>query len=138
MSATAARVSVVKEIEVLEVTLGSQFRAGDTAAFEADSRALAVQRQIETFHGKEGDRLLKTHETFTAPIALPPPDERPVEMRIRNRSPRIAVERIRTESVSSSSMLHVGSVRALKLESRTLNIRHLIPGVDPVVEVVVE
>lgn len=128
------RTSTVEELFVRDVTLGSIVKAGDTSRLAATSLALAVQRQVETFRSREGDDLLSRHPAFTEPIPVPLPG-REGAMHIRNRSPRITVGCIDVTSVSSSSLLHIGCVKRLTLESRVLNIRHLIPGAVPQVDV---
>lgn len=131
------RTSVVGQVSVREVTLSSILKAGDCVKYRAAALALAVQRQIEMFNAREGDKLLVTHPAFDEPIEIPIA-ERSVEMRVRNVSPNISVGRVDVLSVSSSSMLGVGSVRRIVLESRVVNIRQLIPGAVPQVEAITE
>ncbi|PYI55740.1 spore germination protein GerPE [Paenibacillus flagellatus] len=116
------RLSVVDDISVNEVTFSSTLLVGDIEDVKPRTMALAVQREVPTFRGDEGS--FESFPIFKRPIPRPVPDE-PVAMTINNARSLIRVGWVDVLSVSTSSLLQVGSSRSIDAETRTKHIRQL-------------
>ncbi|RAV22507.1 spore germination protein GerPE [Paenibacillus contaminans] len=119
-----SRISVVKQITVNEVGLGSTLFVGDLVEVKPRSKALAIQREVANFYGNEGN--LDSYAIFSRPIPIPSIYE-DVKMEICSSNPFIKVGTVDILSISSSSLLQVGSNRTIDAETRTKHIRQLLP-----------
>ncbi|MDF2721222.1 MAG: spore germination protein [Paenibacillus sp.] len=116
------RISAVQQVIVREVGYSSFLFVGDCVAVRPVSRALAIQRQTPNFYGNEGS--FEAYEIFSKPIPLPL-DSEAVHMETVNRHPIIQVQKVDIVSISSSSVVQLGSNRTIEAETRTKHIRHL-------------
>lgn len=117
------RMSVVQHIAVNEVTLASTLLIGDVVDVKPLTLALAVHRQVSDYVGTEGS--FRKYPVFTSPIPQPVVYEN-VSMTVRNSNPFIRVRSVDVISVSSSSLLQVGSNCRMDLESRGKDIRQFV------------
>lgn len=118
-----ARTAVVRVIKLEVLGFASALHAGDLLEFAPVTEAFAVQRELPDFLGNEGR--LEAFGIFSQTIPQPAVDE-PVEIETVNRGPAIRVDRVRVISVSTSSLLQVGSLRRIALETRTKHIRQFV------------
>ncbi|MDQ1913060.1 spore germination protein GerPE [Paenibacillus sp. GD4] len=123
------RTSVVNEVKVIGVDSAGVLFVGDMKAFLPVNKALAVQRELPTFFGKEG--AFSDYRTFTRPIPQVVPEDE-VTMEVRDTNPFIKVNRVRVFSVTNSSLLQIGSLDIVRAEARVLNIRQLLKGKRPI------
>lgn len=117
------RISVVKAVNIKSVSNSSLFQAGDNLVVAPYSRVFAVQREIPTYIGNEGNF---NYPVFTAPVPVPFLDEQ-VQIAVRNANPLIEVGFLDIIGVSTSSVVQIGSNRAIQAENRTKHIRQLLP-----------
>lgn len=123
-----ARVSAVQNVVVREVGFASILLAGDCVNVQPRSKALAVQRQSSIYYGNEGS--FQQFPIFSKPIPLPVIDEN-VHFTVNNLNPLIHVKNVDIVSISSSSVLQIGSNRTIDAENRTKHIRQLISPIKP-------
>lgn len=116
------RTSAVKNAYVNSVGLGSILFVGDCVEVKPRSKALAVQRQIADFSGDEGS--FEAFPIYSRPIPRPDPSDE-VQFTVTNRSSFIHVGAVKITSISSSSVLQIGSNLSIDAESRTKHIRQL-------------
>lgn len=121
------RISAVRGVSVNEVGLGSIFLAGDCITVRPRSAALAIQRQTAVFNGSEGS--FQAFPIYSRPIPLPAADDS-VRFTVTNAGRFIHVGAVDIISVSSSSVLQIGSNEDICTESRVKHIRqlHTRPG----------
>jgi len=112
----------VEKVLINDFSVGSIGFIGDCVEVTPKGKALAVQRQISTFSGKEGD--FSQFPTFSRPIPQPSPSN-PVRMEIANRDPFINVRALRIFSVTASSVMQIGSNERIESEFRLKHIRQL-------------
>lgn len=117
------RLSIVKDVKIDAVTLGSIAQFGDNEVIEPESRALAVQREKELFFGDEGN--FQAYPIFTANIPEPS-FKSDVRMKIHHSNPIIQVGSIEILGVSAASVFQVGSNRVIDSETRIKHIRQLL------------
>jgi spore germination protein PE len=116
------RLSVVNNIYVNSLGLGSVFQIGDSTNIRPLSRALAVQREYQLFYDEEGNF---EYPVFTKPIPQPLFFEK-VYMAEMNEKPTIKVNNISVTAVSSSGVVQIGSTGDISSESRIKHIRQLL------------
>ena len=121
------RTSSVDRLSVSQVAFSSIIQLGDSCYLNGFSRALAVQREAEFFHGNEGN--FPSYEIFRRPLPLPPIVEA-ISISRNNATPLIRVNRIHVTAVSNSSILHVGNTKHVSMEVRIKHIRQLLPRED--------
>ncbi|PAE42562.1 spore germination protein GerPE [Bacillus sp. 7884-1] len=121
------RSSVVNAIKVNSGTFSSTIQLGDSRIINGFSRALAVQREAETFYVEEGNFL--NYPIFLEPIPLSPITEK-ISLSIHNTLPVIKVNNISILAMSSSAILHVGNSENVSMEARIKHIRQLHHIVD--------
>jgi spore germination protein PE len=117
------RTSVVRRLRTDAVEFASTLLVGDLGRFDSETHALAVQREVATFWGNEGD--LASFAIFSRPIPLPTVNET-VDLVKVNTNPNIVVDEVRVISVSTASLAQVGSVRSIRTEARIKHIRHFV------------
>ncbi|GAA3404370.1 spore germination protein GerPE [Paenibacillus hodogayensis] len=118
------RTSTVWHIHIKEVGLASTCLIGDCIEVKPVSKALAVQRQTSVFSGNEGS--YDQFPLFSRSLAMPEPSPMDdVRMDVSTRDPFIRVQAVDIISVSSSSVLQVGSNCAIRSEVRVKHIRQL-------------
>jgi spore germination protein PE len=118
------RLSNVDRIEVMVTSFSSILQLGDSCIVDAFSRALAVQREAETFFGNEGN--LPSFPVTTKPIPFLPINEA-LSYRVYNSNPIIKVHNLEVIGFSNASILHVGNTKKVSMEARVKHIRQLLP-----------
>ncbi|MDF2716752.1 MAG: spore germination protein [Paenibacillus sp.] len=116
------RTSAVKNANINSVGLGSIVLVGDCVEVKPRGKALAIQRQIANFNGNEGS--FEAFPIYSRPIPRPDPSN-DVHFTVTNCSSFIHVGAVNIISVSSSSVLQIGSNQTIDAESRTKHIRQL-------------
>lgn len=124
-----SRTSVVNEMRVTGVDSASTLLIGDLVAFKPKARAIAVQREVPFFLGREG--AFEVYKAFTKPIPQMESDDQ-VMLELQQTVPQITVGCISVFSVTTSSLLQVGSVARIEGENRLMHIRQLLKGRRPV------
>ncbi|PLR97672.1 spore germination protein GerPE [Bacillus sp. T33-2] len=119
-----SRTSVVDEIKISTLSFSSIFQIGDAEITNGFSRAIAVQREAETFFGNEGN--FAAFPIFSEPIPIPPIEEE-LSFIKEHINPVIKVNNIIVTGVSSSSVVQLGSTRSISMEARVKHIRQLLP-----------
>jgi len=118
------RTSSVDRMFINQVAFSSIIQLGDSCHLNGFSRALAVQREAEYFHGNEGN--FPSYFIFRMPVPLPPIDE-VISISRFNPTPIIKANKIHVTAVSNSSIFHVGSTKHASMEVRIKHIRQLLP-----------
>lgn len=119
------RNSIVKLLDMKLMLFGSVLEVGDSVQLKGHTNALAVQRTKQLFDAREGD--LRSFSAFNKPIPLPPIYE-PFNIKDKiNDIPNIRVGNIHVITVSSASIVHIGSTNHVALEARVKNIRQISP-----------
>lgn len=118
------RLSIVNHIQLRDLSFSTVFQIGDTKELNAHDRALAVQRNSSTFYRSEGN--FSDYPIFRTPIELPVISKLPQTI-FNHQRPTIKVNRINITGISSSSILHIGAINHVCLESRVKHIRHFTP-----------
>lgn len=116
------RTSIVDQIHITIVSRGALFEIGELPYFLSTDNVLAYQREQELFFGNEGK--FGDYKVFYTEPVFDPVYE-PIEMSFLNVNPYIRIGEIRSQAVSSSSILHIGNGRFLRNESRVMNVRQL-------------
>ncbi|WP_342430213.1 spore germination protein GerPE [Neobacillus sp. FSL H8-0543] len=118
------RTSIVDTIKIKSVLIASTVQLGDSRIINGFSRALAVQREVDTFFGNEGN--FSSYPVFSEPIPFQPLTE-PLNISTHNCNPSIKVHNIDITAISASSILHVGNSEHISMEARIKHIRQLLP-----------
>ncbi|RXI98208.1 spore germination protein GerPE [Anaerobacillus alkaliphilus] len=116
------RTSVVSSTLLRNLGLSSVFQIGDSVQITPQNWALAVQRQVEFFYGKEGN--FEAYRIFTITLPHLPVTEQVLINRF-NQSSFIKAKHIQITSVSGSSVYHIGSTQNIQAESRIKHIRQI-------------
>ncbi|AOH53872.1 spore germination protein GerPE [Peribacillus muralis] len=122
-----SRISKVKSILSDTVSFCSTMQIGDTSYIDGNALALAVQKKSETFGSI--DIQFKDYNVFKRPIYLPRLYE-PVYSSFSNPNPFIRVGNINIIGISSSSVVGVGNVGHIRMESRVKHIRQVPKKVE--------
>ncbi|MBM7659815.1 spore germination protein PE [Bacillus mesophilus] len=117
------RTSIVPNIYINSLAFSSVFEIGDADTIQANSRAIAVQRQFPLF--VEGEADFSDYQIFSEPIPSPDPDET-VSTTFIHENPVIKVQSMYVIGVSNSSVIQVGSSRSVNAEARVKHIRQLL------------
>ncbi len=118
------RISCVRDVKLLSLTLSSIAQFGDNKQIKAESKALAVQREAEIFYGNEGD--FDSYVIFNQ--QLPEPSfPCNIMMQQSHKQSMIKVGSVEILGVSSSSVLQIGSNEVIDCEARVKHIRQLLP-----------
>jgi spore germination protein PE len=118
------RITIIDDVKILSVTLSSIVQFGDNRTIEAESKALAVQREAEVFYGDEGN--FDAFAIFQQDIEELP-YECNVQMNIQNLNPVIHVGSVEILGISSSSVFQAGSNHEIDTDARVKHIRQLLP-----------
>ncbi|MCM3733077.1 spore germination protein GerPE [Fictibacillus nanhaiensis] len=125
------RTSAVDEVIINSLTSASVLQTGDTEKIQCFSAALAIQRERTDF-GRL-DIPLNKYDIFSQPVVIPVCP--PVKIKKTfNANPFIRVCKIDILGVSSSALLHIGSVCEMTLQSRVKHIRHFLKNPYPDIE----
>lgn len=117
------RLSSIQNIKMTELGTSSIFEIGDSHLITPRSEAIAVQRERAIFLVNEFN--FNDFSIFSVPIIQPDVEEE-METTINNEHPKIQVGDIEIFSVTSSSVVHLGSSDLLYADSRIKHIRHLL------------
>jgi spore germination protein PE len=125
------RTSAVDEVILNSLASSSILQTGDTEKIQCFSAALAIQRESTNFG--RFDIPLNKFDIFSQPVVVPvcPPIQ---IKRTFNANPFIRVGKIDILGVSSSSLLHIGSVGQMTLQSRVKHIRNFLKNPYPEIE----
>lgn len=118
------RTACVDRIKIDSVIFSSVLQIGDSQQIQAVSRALAVQREAETFFSNEGN--FSTFPIYTEEIPFLPINET-IGFSVENINPLIKVGNIDILGVSSSAIVHLGNSCNISMEARVKHIRQLLP-----------
>lgn len=116
------RTSIVDTISLKSLSYASVLEIGDTERITPLSKALAVQREKELFFGNEGS--FAAYPIFSKNIPLPTIYER-ITLKRDNQNPYIKVGDLDVRGASSSAVIHIGSTKEIRAESRVKHIRQL-------------
>lgn len=116
------RLSMVDNIYVIDLSLSSTFQIGDTEEINSSDKAVEVQSSSSTYDGAEGN--FHDYPIFSKPLQLPVLNEH-IQISMNHQQPVIKVGQIKIIGISSSSILHVGTIDYSCMESRIKHIRHL-------------
>ncbi|RZT16394.1 spore germination protein GerPE [Fictibacillus sp. BK138] len=125
------RTSAVDEVIVNSVASSSIIQTGDTEKIQCFSAALAIQRERTDFG--RFDIPLNKYDIFSQPVVVPVCPAVQIKKTF-NACPFIRVGRIDILGVSSSSLLHIGSVNEMTLQSRVKHIRNFLKNPYPEIE----
>ena len=115
------RTSMVNEVKLNSLTSASVLRSGDTEKIESYAAVIAVQRESTIFG--TFDLHFKDYDLFQQKVLVPVCPSMDVKKTF-NAVPFIKVGKVDIIGVSSSSVLHIGSVNKITLQSRVKHIRN--------------
>ncbi|MEC2077549.1 spore germination protein GerPE [Metabacillus fastidiosus] len=118
------RLSYVNFAYVNAVGISSVFQIGDSKNILLRSKVLAVQRQLEIFHTKEGS--FSKYSIFNKNLPQPVLNEQ-ISTVFFNKKGKIQVNTVKIHGVSTSAAFHIGSTNDVVCEMRTKHIRQLLP-----------
>ncbi|WP_281887987.1 spore germination protein GerPE [Paenibacillus sp. YYML68] len=121
------RTSRVQNLHVNEVGFSSTLFVGDLVRFDPRSSALAVQREIPRYDGREGE--LSQYPIFSVDIPELLPAEQ-VELVIQHRDSSIMCSTVKVDSISTASMVQIGRLGSARAVSRVKNIREKLTGLQ--------
>lgn len=121
------RMSLVADLHIYFVSVAAIVHIGDNVCIRPRSCSFSVERQPAVFWKNEGN--FEKYRVFSAPIPLPPVIGQ-VSMSVDNLGSMIQAGRIRTLSLSSSSVIQVGNTRFIEAEFRAKEVLQRItePG----------
>ncbi|SFB20657.1 spore germination protein PE [Cohnella sp. OV330] len=127
------RVSAVGLVYINSASDSSVVHFGDNRdGARLKARVLAVQRSVATF--KDNEFPFASYSLFTRPLPVPPPDEGPAAFFESSCAP-IEIGTVQITAISAASHVRFGNGGPETAETRIVNIRNRIPGVQPRVEV---
>lgn len=115
------RTSLVKEVKINSVASSSFLQAGDTERIQCSSAVLAIQRQSTKYGTFE--LTFNKYDIFSQEVFTPLCPEVKIKESF-HANPFIKVGKIDILGVSSSSIIHLGSVHKMSLQSRVMHIRN--------------
>lgn len=116
-----SRLSHVERMNILNVSNTSVFEIGDSVNVHTYSRVLALKRTRPIYIGQEHD--FSDYDVFHQPIPRRLVYE-PLNMNVFNQNPLISVGSIESNSVSTASILHIGSTTNIAAEAHVKHVRH--------------
>ncbi|MFK3959649.1 spore germination protein GerPE [Guptibacillus hwajinpoensis] len=119
-----SRSSLVNWILVSSVLSSAVVQIGDSNQVTPDTKAYALQRELPIFNGNEVEDLSQ-YPMYSQPLPLPLLTENIQQCTIHE-NPIIKVASIRVIGLGASSVLHVGSTRQIKMESRVKHNREYL------------
>jgi len=117
------RWSLVRSMKVLNLVQASILQIGDNEAIEPEAKVLAVQREVASFSGKEGN--LAQYPIYSREFPVVPLYES-FTMIVNNQCDAIHVGLVKVLGVSTSAVVQAGSNRRIEAGSRVKHIRHYI------------
>lgn len=117
------RISYVQLLQVNSISTSSILIVGDARRLTPNSKAIAVQREIPSFLGNEGN--FNIYPIFSKEIPEPK-ETNHVQMNIINESKFIKVRDLEITAVGASSIIQIGSSCSIESESRIKHIRQLL------------
>ncbi len=122
------RTSVVDCVNLNSLANSGVFQTGDSDKINSYSAALAIQRESTKFG--TFNLPYSKYKVFSQPVLVPvcPPYR---IKRTYNANSYIRVGKVDILGVSSSSLLHIGSVNDIKLQSRVKHIRNFLTNPYP-------
>lgn len=122
------RTSVVNCVNLNSLANSGVFQSGDSDKINSYSAALAIQRESTKF-GTFNVPYSK-YKVFSKPVLVPvcPPYK---IKETYNANSFIRVGKVDILGVSSSSLLHIGSVNDIKLQSRVKHVRNFLTNPYP-------
>ncbi|WP_423409654.1 spore germination protein GerPE [Heyndrickxia sp. MSNUG] len=118
------RTACVDRIKVDSIIFSSIFQIGDSQQIQANSKAIAVQREAEIFYDNEGS--FSAFSIFSEAIPFTPVDEI-FTSSTQNLNPVLKVRNIEIIGAASSSVVHLGNSCHISMEARVKHIRQLLP-----------
>jgi spore germination protein PE len=115
------RTSVVDCVIVNSVADSGVLQTGDSEKINSYSAALAIQRENTKFG--TFDVPLRKYKVFSQPVLVPVCPSIKIKQTF-NANPYIRVDKIDILGVSTSALLHIGSVNDMTLQCRLKHIRH--------------
>jgi len=115
------RTSVVDCVIVNSVADSGVIQTGDSEKINSYSAALAIHRENAKFG--TFDVPLSKYKVFSQPVLVPVCPSIKIKQTF-NANPYIRVEKVDILGVSTSALLHIGSVNDITLQSRLKHIRH--------------
>ncbi|WP_134699278.1 spore germination protein GerPE [Ammoniphilus sp. YIM 78166] len=116
-----SRLSHVGKMKILNVSNTSVFEIGDSVNVHTYSRVLALKRTRPVYLGEEHD--FSDYTVFNQPIPRRLVYES-INMTVFNQNPVISVGSIESTSVSTASILHIGSTTNIAAEAHVKHVRH--------------
>lgn len=116
------RTANVDFIKIDSVGLGSCVQIGDSSLIQGYTRALALQREQEIFFTSETS--LAPYEVFYQSLPMPPIDEQVFFDSISSHSV-IKVGSIRVLGLAAGALVHVGNTCHIQRENRSMHIRQM-------------
>lgn len=123
-----ARVSVVKNIKILDTSASTIVHIGDAVKVKPRAKVIEVEREVPSFIEKDAN--FSDYAAFTIPIPQPTIQE-DVQMTIKNKSSWIKVNQVNIRDISVSSVFQVGSNKSIDTESRYKHIRQVSHNKTP-------
>lgn len=117
------RTSHIRKLDIISVDFSSVLQIGDSRHIDAVSNILAVQREQAIFY--ENEFMFDDYSAFSVPLA-PPLLTEPGTLDTFHDCPHIDVRNVEASFVAGASVLHIGSSESISLETRVVNIRHLL------------
>lgn len=119
------RFSIVRNVKIRTLLFSAIFQVGDNLVIAPKSRVFAVQREIPTFIGNEGNFF--EFPIFSKPIPQPLVEEQ-IHVSTQNVQPYIQVDHLDVLGVSTAAVIQIGSNKVIVTENRTKHIRQLLRG----------
>jgi len=116
------RTSNVQLINTVSAINASFINIGDTHEACPETRAIALQKEGETF---QGELEFEDYSIFSQKKNLPKTKPKVIKHTI-NHQPNIYVQNVNVIALSSSSIMQVGNLNHISAESRILHIRYVI------------
>ncbi|MFS0556450.1 spore germination protein GerPE [Brevibacillus sp. 179-C9.3 HS] len=117
------RTSHVRKLDVLSVDTSSVLQIGDSRQIDSVSNILAVQREQAIFY--ENEFMFEDFSVFSVPLT-PPSLFEPLCIDTFHDCPYIFIRKVEVPFVAGASVVHIGSNESISLETRVVNIRHLL------------
>lgn len=117
------RTSIVPTIFINSIAFSSIFEIGDANRVDANSQAIAVQREYPLFVEDEAD--FASYQIFSEIIPLPTSYGK-VTSTFIHENPIIKVQSLNITGVSNASIVQVGSSKTVNAEARVKHIRQLL------------
>ncbi|MGM9924011.1 MAG: spore germination protein GerPE [Bacillus sp. (in: firmicutes)] len=117
-----SRTSRVKQLKVVNLSLGSNLQIGDAKYLDSFARALAVQEADEVWDDDPED--FSDYPVFTKPLACPVIYEN-VNMTKIDKKPSIHVDWVDVTSIAAASTMAIGHIEHVRTVARIINIRRL-------------